>query len=44
MITKAGAGQYQARPARVFSFGEITEAHRAMESGRAAGEMVVTLS
>jgi NADPH:quinone reductase-like Zn-dependent oxidoreductase len=44
MITKAEAGEYQAKPARVFRFGEIAEAHRAMESGLAGGKMTVTLS
>ena len=44
MITRAETGQYRAKPARVFSFGEITEAHRVMESGLAGGKMTVTLS
>jgi NADPH:quinone reductase-like Zn-dependent oxidoreductase len=44
MITKAEAGRYQAKPARVFGFEEIVQAHRAMEEGRAAGKMVVAVS
>ncbi|HXZ74853.1 MAG TPA: zinc-binding dehydrogenase [Streptosporangiaceae bacterium] len=44
MITKAERGRYKARPARVFSFTEIVEAHRAMEAGSAAGKMVVAVS
>ena len=43
MIAKAEAGRYQAKPVRVFGFGEIVEAHRAMEEGLAAGKMVVTV-
>ena len=34
----------QAKPVRVFGFDEITEAHRAMEEGRAAGKMAVSVS
>jgi NADPH2:quinone reductase len=44
IIDKAEAGQYQAKPVRVFRFGEITEAHRVMESGQAGGKMTVNLS
>ncbi len=44
MITKAEAGRYQAKPARVFGFDQIVEAHRAMEEGLAAGKMVVAVS
>ena len=43
MIAKAEAGRYQAKPVRVFGFGETVEAHRAMEEGLAAGKMVVTV-
>jgi NADPH:quinone reductase len=43
MIAKAEAGRYQAKPVRVFGFGEIVEAHRAMDEGLAAGKMVVTV-
>jgi NADPH:quinone reductase len=34
---------YQAKPARVFQFSEIREAHRLMESGAANGKIVVRL-
>jgi len=44
MIAKAEAGRYQAKPVRVFGFGEIVEAHRAMEEGLAAGKMVVAVN
>jgi NADPH:quinone reductase len=43
MIGKAEAGRYQAKPARVFGFDQIVEAHRAMEEGQAAGKMVVAV-
>jgi NADPH:quinone reductase-like Zn-dependent oxidoreductase len=44
MIAKAEAGHYKAKPARVFGFDEIVEAHRAMEKGLAAGKMTVAVS
>lgn len=44
MIANAEAGRYRAKPARVFGFDEIREAHRAMEEGLAAGKMVVAVS
>jgi NADPH:quinone reductase-like Zn-dependent oxidoreductase len=44
MISKAEAGRYKAKPARVFGFDHIIEAHRAMEQGLAAGKMVVAVS
>lgn len=44
IITKAETGDYQARPVRVFSFSEINEAHRVMESGQAGGKMTVNVS
>lgn len=37
------AGHYRAKPARVFHFEEIREAHRLMESGQAGCKMVVRL-
>jgi NADPH2:quinone reductase len=37
------AGRYQAKPARVFRFEEIREAHEVMESGQAGGKMVVRI-
>ena len=44
MIAKAEAGRYKAKPARVFGFDQIVEAHRVMEQGAAAGKMVVAVS
>jgi len=44
MIAKAEAGRYQAKPVRVFGFDEVVEAHRVMETGQAAGKMVVAAS
>ena len=43
IVDKAAAGIYQAKPARVFQFGEIREAHEAMESNEANGKMVVRI-
>jgi NADPH:quinone reductase len=37
----AAAGRLDVKPARVFRFDEIREAHRVMESGEARGKMVV---
>jgi NADPH:quinone reductase-like Zn-dependent oxidoreductase len=37
------AGRYKAKPARVFRFEDIREAHRVMESNQANGKMVVIL-
>jgi NADPH:quinone reductase-like Zn-dependent oxidoreductase len=42
IAAKTEAGVYQAKPARVFAFEEIADAHRVMESGEAAGKLVVT--
>ena len=42
IVAKAEAGGYQAKPARVFAFEEITAAHQVMEAGQAAGKLVVT--
>lgn len=36
-------GRLEAKPSRVFSFDQIHEAHRVMESGDAGGKMVVVL-
>jgi NADPH:quinone reductase-like Zn-dependent oxidoreductase len=41
IVAKAEAGVYQAKPARVFAFEEIAEAHRVMEASQAAGKLVV---
>lgn len=43
IYAKVDAGVLRARPARVFRFDEIVEAHRVMEAGAALGKMVVTL-
>jgi len=42
IVDKAEAGAYQAKPARVFAFEEIAEAHRVMESNQADGKLVIT--
>jgi len=44
MISKAEKGVYQARPARVFGFEDIVEAHTVMESGLAGGKMTVSVT
>jgi len=41
IVERVGVGQYRAKPARVFGFEEIEEAHRLMESGKANGKLVV---
>jgi NADPH:quinone reductase-like Zn-dependent oxidoreductase len=41
IIDRATAGAYQAKPAAVFRFDEIREAHRLMEANRANGKLVV---
>ena len=38
---QVAAGKLRAKPARVFGFEEIREAHRVMEAGEAGGKMVV---
>ena len=43
MIGKAENGRYQAKPARVFGFDDIVEAHKVMESGLAGGEITVSV-
>ncbi len=42
-IAKTERGELHARPARTFAFGEIVDAHRLMETGRAGGKMVVAV-
>jgi NADPH:quinone reductase-like Zn-dependent oxidoreductase len=44
IVDRAAAGKYQAKPARVFRFEEIHEAHRVMESNLANGKPVVSLA
>lgn len=43
IVDKAERGVFAARPARVFAFDEIVDAHRQMESGEAGGKLVVTI-
>jgi NADPH:quinone reductase len=43
MISRAETGRYQAQPARVFGFGQLTQAHELMETGKAGGKMVVAI-
>jgi hypothetical protein len=38
-----GAGRLKAKPARIFRFEEIREAHRVMEANEARGKMVVVV-
>ena len=40
---KVAAGRYKAKPARVFRFEDIREAHRVMEANEANGKLVVRL-
>ena len=41
IVAKAEAGTYQAKPARVFAFEEIADAHRVMDAGQAGGKLVI---
>jgi NADPH:quinone reductase-like Zn-dependent oxidoreductase len=41
IVANVEAGSYQAKPARVFGFEEIAQAHRVMEAGQAGGKLVV---
>jgi NADPH2:quinone reductase len=43
IVEQVEAGTYKAKPARVFRFEEIREAHRLMEAGAANGKIVVRL-
>jgi NADPH:quinone reductase-like Zn-dependent oxidoreductase len=43
IVDRVAAGIYKAKPARVFRLDQIREAHRLMESGEAAGKLVVRL-
>ena len=43
IVERVAAGHYQAKPARVFRFEEIRDAHRLMESGAAGGKIVIRL-
>ena len=43
IIDRVKDGTYKAKPAKVFGFSEIQEAHRLMESYQAAGKIVVKI-
>ena len=43
IAAQAEAGKFDAKPARVFQFEDIREAHRTMESNEAAGKVVVVV-
>jgi NADPH2:quinone reductase len=43
IVDRAADGSYKAKPAQVFRFEDIREAHRTMESNRANGKLVVRL-
>ena len=43
IVNRVAEGVYKAKPAKVFRFEEIQEAHRLMESNRAGGKIVVRL-
>ena len=43
IVDRVAEGSYRAKPARVFRFEEIQDAHRLMESNEANGKIVVTL-
>jgi NADPH:quinone reductase len=43
IVDKAAAGIYKAKPARVFRFDDIREAHEAVELNQANGKMVVRI-
>ena len=44
IVDKASRGVFQAKPARVFQFDQIVDAHRLMESGQAGGKLVVEVA
>jgi NADPH:quinone reductase-like Zn-dependent oxidoreductase len=43
IVDRVACGLYRAKPARVFAFAEIAQAHRLMESNEAGGKIVVVL-
>ena len=43
IVDRAEKGDYRAKPAKVFAFDQIHEAHRLMESNQANGKIVVSL-
>ena len=44
IVDRVADGTYKAKPAKVFRFGQIQEAHRLAESGQAAGKIVVAVN
>jgi NADPH:quinone reductase len=44
IVDRAASGLYQAKPARVFVFSEIQEAHSLLESGEAGGKIVIAVA
>ncbi len=44
IVEKAQRGVFGAKPARVFAFDQIAEAHRLMDAGEAGGKLVVSLA
>jgi NADPH:quinone reductase-like Zn-dependent oxidoreductase len=44
IVDRVAKGAYEAKPARVFRFEEIQEAHRLMESSEANGKLVVMIA
>lgn len=44
IVEKAQRGVFGAKPARVFGFDQIAEAHRLMDAGEAGGKLVVSLA
>ena len=43
IVNRVADGSYKAKPAKVFRFDQIQEAHRFMESSNANGKIVVQL-
>jgi NADPH:quinone reductase len=43
IVDRVAEGTYKAKPAKVFHFEDIREAHRLMESNQAGGKIVVRL-
>jgi NADPH2:quinone reductase len=41
IVDKAATGVFKAKPAKVFKFDDIRDAHEAMESNQSNGKMVV---
>jgi NADPH2:quinone reductase len=44
MVDRVADGSYKAKPAKVFGFEEIRQAHRLMESNQAGGKIVVRIA